>query len=62
MTINKQSQKLVGITEQDFLDWCKENKKPSYKISTKREFFRNIEDGKIIRDENGKLHTLRKNK
>lgn len=58
MTINKQSLKLVNITEEEYLSWCKENHKAAYKQSTKQEFFKLINENKIIKNEDGKLKTL----
>lgn len=54
--INNQAKMLVGITEKDYLDWCKENNKPSYKTSSKAEFFKRIRNMQLVRDHmTGKL-------
>ena len=56
MTINKQAFKLADVTEKDYLTWCKENKKASYKPETKADFFARIQDGRLIKDiKTGKL-------
>ncbi len=56
MTISKQALELVGCTVEDYLQWCSDNGFPSYKESTKKEFFRRIQDNVIVRDrETGKL-------
>ena len=46
---------IVGVTEQDYLDWCKENKKPHYRTSTKAEFFKLIQEGKLVKDKSGQV-------
>ena len=62
MAINKQLMTMYKISEYDYKEWCKENKKPVYKESTKREFFARLEDGRIQRDSlTGKLIKKRKN-
>lgn len=56
MTINKKCFDLVGVTEKDYIAWCRENKKPAYKVESKREFFRLIQAGRLIKDTStGKL-------
>lgn len=46
---NKQFE-LTGVTESEFKVWCKENKMDPLKESTKKEFFKLVLDGKIVRD------------
>lgn len=46
---------LAGVTEEQYRDWCKDNKKASYKKEVKREFFAKIQNGKIVKDSSGKL-------
>lgn len=53
--MNKQLFKEVGIKEEEFLDWCKQNQKPSYKRETKEEFFKLIRENKLIRNFDGKI-------
>ena len=53
--MNKQIRRFVDVTEADYKDWCKENKKPAYKPETKAEFFARIQDGRLVKDANGKL-------
>ena len=50
MTINKQALDMAGCTVEDYITWCKNNNKSSYKQSTKVEFFEKIADGRIVRD------------
>lgn len=57
--MNKQVFEQVGITEEEYKQWCKENKKPYYKSSTKTEFFKKIQEGKILKD-NDKLITKKR--
>ena len=53
--MNKQILTLVGVSEEEYLDWCKVNKKRRSLLKTKQEFFKRIREGKLIRDEDGKL-------
>ena len=47
---------ITGVSKKEYLDWCKDNKKPSYKAATKRDFFERIRQGKLCRDAiSGKL-------
>ena len=50
MAINKQSFKLAGVTEQEFKNWCKENKLQAYKPESKKLFFARIQSGQLVRD------------
>lgn len=56
--MNRQILQKLNITEDDYLTWCKNNKKPGYKREIKEEFFKKILDGKIIRNENGELEEI----
>jgi len=59
--MNKQIYKIAGVTENDYKQWCKENKRQAYKLESKREFFARLSDGRLVRDPlTGKL--VRKNK
>ena len=53
--MNKQILTLVGVSEEEYLDWCKVNKKRRSLLKTKQEFFKRIREGKLVRDEDGKL-------
>lgn len=53
--MNKNAFIVAGVTEYDFKNWCKENKKPAYKTSTKQDFFARIRDGRLVKDASGKL-------
>lgn len=48
--MNNKIYKLLGVTENDFKNWCKENKCKGYKLASKREFFANVIDKKLVRD------------
>lgn len=48
--MNKQIYKIAGVTENDYKEWCKENKKQAYKIENKRDFFARLSDGRLVRD------------
>ena len=50
MTISKQALELIGCTVEDYLHWCKDNGFPSYKENTKKEFFKRINENRIVRD------------
>lgn len=47
--MNRQVLDEVGISEKDFLKWCKKYHKPKYKPEIKREFFAKIQEGKIVK-------------
>ena len=53
--INKNALKLCGVNEEDFLNWCRENKKPAYLNSSKTKFFMEIHQRKLTKDSDGKL-------
>lgn len=47
---------ITGVTKDEYLDWCKQNDKPSYKQETKKEFFYKIRTMRLVRDSiTGKL-------
>lgn len=56
---NKMPYILFGITEADYKSWCKKKKLPHYKISTKKEFFKLINDDKIIINNNKIIDTTK---
>lgn len=56
--MNRQILQKLNITEDDYLIWCKNNKKSSYKREIKEEFFKKILDGKIVRNKNGELEEV----
>lgn len=51
--MNKNAFDLAGVDEMEYYKWCRENKKPAYKTETKREFFGKIQEGKLVRNQNG---------
>lgn len=58
--MNKQIYDLCGVTEEDYLKWCELTGKPSYKTSSKKEFFNRIQNGQLAKDQNGNLVKKRK--
>lgn len=42
----------IGIPYELFLKWCEENKKNTKTIKTKKEFFRLILDGRLVKEGN----------
>lgn len=55
MTLNRQAFIAAGVSIDEYKKWCKLVGKPAYKESTKRDFFERIMDGRLQRDEHGKL-------
>lgn len=55
MTINRYAFELSGVTEQEYRAWCKDNNLAAYKTSTKREFFKRIQDGRLRRNALGQI-------
>lgn len=55
MTLNKQAFIAAGVTVAEYKLWCKETNKKAYLQSSKEEFFARILDGRLQRDERGKL-------
>jgi hypothetical protein len=41
---------ITKTTKAEFLEWCKENKKPAYKAETKQDFFDKVKTGRLVRD------------
>lgn len=58
--INKQAFKLSGVTEEEYLQWCKDNGKCFSKVETRREFFQRIQANKLIKNEDNKVVGRRK--
>lgn len=48
--MNRQIFRMLGITEEEYKDWCERHSLPTYKATTKQEFFEAVQDGKVIRD------------
>lgn len=53
--MNKRSLMLAGVTEEDYVKWCKDTKRAPYKTSSKTEFFNRIQEGRLVKDASGKL-------
>lgn len=51
--MNKQVSKLLNVTEEDYVKWCRANKRAAYKKASRKEFLEKVESGKLQRDENG---------
>lgn len=50
MTINKQALDLVGVSIEQYLDYCEQRGlKANYK-KTRKEFFKRIKEGRIVMD------------
>lgn len=58
--MNKQVTKLLGITEEDYVKWCRANKRAAYKKDSRKEFISKVQSGKLERDENGNFVKCRK--
>lgn len=41
---------ITGTTKEEYIDWCKETHRATYKQASKREFFNRIRTGKLCRD------------
>ena len=41
---------ITGTTYDEYVAWCKENSKPTYRYASKQEFFRRIRTGRLCRD------------
>ena len=50
MTISKQALELIGCRVEYYLQWCKDIGFPCYKENTKKEFFKRINENRIVRD------------
>ena len=53
--MNKQIENIAGITYEEYKKYCKENNKHFSKTSTKKEFFKELIEGKIYRNNEGKI-------
>lgn len=53
--ISNKGFEILGVTIEQFFQWCKENNKNKYKTESKQEFFNKILNGKLVKDENGNL-------
>ena len=53
--MNRQVFEVLGITFEEYKDYCKENKIEHYRNSNKREFLRQLLDGELIVIEKGKI-------
>lgn len=53
--MNKQIYKIMGVTEADYKAWCKDTNRQAYKPENRREFFARLNDGRLVKDEHGKL-------
>ena len=53
--MNQEALKIAGVTQEDYLKWCKTTNRPPYRSSSKAEFFSRIKAGKLVKDSSGKL-------
>lgn len=59
--MSKQALEIVGVTLNDFKNYCNDFKKAAYKLETKTEFFSLILRNKLVREyTTGKLVKTRK--
>lgn len=59
--MNKQTKDLIGVDDEDYRKWCKENKKSIHKKATKEEFFKRILDQNLVKSsETGDLMKIKK--
>ena len=59
--MNKQISKLLNVNEEDYIKWCRANKRAVYKKSSKKEFFNKILKGKLVRNESGNFIKVEEN-
>ena len=50
MAINKTAFELVGVSYQNYVDWCKKTNRRISSTESKREFFARIKDGKLAKN------------
>ena len=55
MRLSKQALNANGVTKEQYLDWCRRNKKRSSNALTREEFFTKLTFGKLIIDKDGKV-------
>lgn len=53
--MNKQVWSLIGTTETEYRQWCKENHRKIHCKASESEFFARIQSGRLVRDADGKL-------
>ena len=53
--MNRQVFEVLGITFEEYKDYCKENKIEHYRKSNKREFLRQLLDEELIKNKEGKI-------
>lgn len=51
---------LIGVTQEEFVEYCKRHNVSPSQSSTKRKFFRRVAMGKIIRNEKGVIVDVRR--
>lgn len=56
MQINKRSLEVVGVTYEEYIDWCDKNKLIDNKKKTIKLFFEKIRNGQLVRNsKNGEI-------
>ena len=48
--LNKKVLKILNISEDEYVRWCKRYNKAPYLTKTKSEFFEGVQSGRIVRD------------
>ena len=51
---------LIGVTQEEFVEYCKRHNISPNQSSTKRKFFRRVAAGKIVRNEKGVIVDVRR--
>ena len=51
---------LIGVTQAEFIEYCKHHNISPNQSSTKRKFFRRVAAGKIVRNEKGVIVDVRR--
>lgn len=50
MYITQQALDIVGVTYDEYIEWCENTGKMPYKKSVRKEFFQKIFEGRLVRD------------
>lgn len=58
MILNKQVCKFLGVCDEDYKAWCKQNKYPKYSKKSKQKFFEEIMNTQcvVMKNENDDIH------
>lgn len=53
--LNKQIKMIYDVTDEDYIDWCKKNKKPITYKSSIQAFIYRVRTNRLIKDCNGRM-------